>query len=79
MKREDIISGLKMTIGLFLFDPTTGNTLEKHMLNDTDRTTVEACEGAIKLLSGATYMDGYKDGYNSALNVIEMKCEEVRK
>jgi hypothetical protein len=79
MTREDIISGLKMTIGLFLFDPTTGNTLEKHMLNDTDRTTVEACEGAIKLLSGATYMDGYKDGYNSALNVIEMKCEEVRK
>jgi hypothetical protein len=79
MTREDIISGLKMTIGLFLFDPTTGDTLEKHMLNDTDRTTVEACEGAIKLLSGATYMDGYKDGYNSALNVIEMKCEEVRK
>jgi hypothetical protein len=79
MTKEDIISGLKMTIGLFLFDPTTGDTLEKHMLNDTDRTTVEACEGAIKLLSGATYMDGYKDGYNSALNVIEMKCEEVRK
>jgi hypothetical protein len=79
MTKEDIISGLKMTIGLFLFDPATGNTLEKHMLNDTDRTTVEACDGAIKLLSGATYMDGYKDGYNSALNVIEMKCEEVRK
>lgn len=79
MTREDIISGLKMTINLFLFDPTTGETKTKHMLNDMDRTTVEACEGAVKLLNGATYMDGYKDGYNIALNVIAEECKERRK
>ena len=52
MTREEIIDGLRMTIGLFLFDPSTGNVLTKNQLNDLDRTTVEACEGAIKILEG---------------------------
>lgn len=50
MTREEIISGLQMTMDLFLFDPTTGKTTVPDMLNDLDRTTYDACKGAIEAL-----------------------------
>ncbi len=50
MTIKEIIDGLQMTIDLFLFDSETGEDLSKEQLNDLNRTTVEACEGAIELL-----------------------------
>lgn len=49
MTREEIISGLQFTIDMFLFDPNTG---EKYTVprNDMDKTTIDACRGAIELL-----------------------------
>lgn len=49
MTNEEIIQGLQFTIDMFLFDPSTGEVLEKPR-NDMDKTTIEACKGAIELL-----------------------------
>ena len=49
MTREEIISGLKFTIDMFMFDPSTGETLTEPR-NDMDKTTIESCKGAIELL-----------------------------
>ena len=48
MTREEIINGLKFTVGMFLFDPSTGENIEPR--NDMDKTTIDACRGAIELL-----------------------------
>lgn len=52
MTREEIISGLKFTVDMFLTDISGGETksITKEQLNDLDRTTVDACEGAIEFL-----------------------------
>ena len=49
MTREEIISGLKFTVDMFLFDPSTGETYTEPR-NDMDKTTIDACKGAIELL-----------------------------
>lgn len=50
MTVKKIINGLEFTKEMFLFDPSTGEEKTKEQLNDLDRTTVDACEGAIELL-----------------------------
>jgi hypothetical protein len=57
MTREEIIGGLRFTIDMFLLDPSTGEKREEEFLNDMDKTTVDACRGAIKLLE-----QEFKDG-----------------
>lgn len=57
MTREEIISGLQMTMDLFLFDPTTGKTTVPDMLNDIDRETYDACKGAIEALKAQDVTD----------------------
>ena len=49
MTREEIIQGLQFTIDMFLLDPNTGETFTEPR-NDMDKTTVDACRGAIELL-----------------------------
>ena len=49
MTVKEIIDGLKFTVDMFLFDPTTGETLTEPR-NDMDKTTIDACKGAIELL-----------------------------
>lgn len=49
MTVKEIIDGLKFTIDMFLFDPTTGETFTEPR-NDMDKTTIDACKGAIELL-----------------------------
>ncbi len=50
MTREEIINGLKMSMELTLFDPSTGEVMEPRQLNDINRTSYEAYKGAIELL-----------------------------
>lgn len=50
MTREEIISGLKFTVEMFLFDPATGEKYTEPR-NDMDKTTIDACRGAIELLN----------------------------
>ena len=49
MTLDEIIEGLKFTVEMFLFNPTTGETYTEPR-NDMDKTTIDACKGAIKLL-----------------------------
>ena len=49
MTREEIISGLKFTVEMFLFNPSTGEKYTEPR-NDMDKTTIDACRGAIEVL-----------------------------
>ncbi len=49
MTKEEIISGLKFTVEMFLFDPFTGEVYTEPR-NDMDKTTIDACRGAIEFL-----------------------------
>lgn len=49
MTITEIISGLKFTIEMFLFDPNTGEKLTEPR-NNMDKITLDACKGAIKAL-----------------------------
>lgn len=49
MTRKEIIDGLKFTVDMFLFDVSTGETFTEPR-NDMDKTTIDACKGAIELL-----------------------------
>lgn len=49
MTIKEIIDGLKFTVEMFLFDPITGETFTEPR-NDLDKTTIDACKGAIELL-----------------------------
>lgn len=50
MTRKEIIDGLKMTMDLIIFDPSTGEDIDPDDLNDLNRTTYDACKGAVELL-----------------------------
>jgi len=80
MTREEIISGLKFTVDMFLFDTLTGETITEPR-NDMDKITIDACRAAIELLEQEptmqdkqaesekyqkAYDDGYTDGYAQA-------------
>lgn len=56
MTREEIISGLNFTIDMFMFDPSTGETLTEPR-NDMDKITIDACKGAIELLEQQPIID----------------------
>ena len=49
MTIKEIIDGLKFTVDMFLFNPSTGETYTEPR-NDMDKTTIYACKGAIELL-----------------------------
>ena len=50
MDKDKIIDGLRMTMDLFTFDPTTGEEKDPDDLNDLDRATYDACKGALEIL-----------------------------
>lgn len=56
MTRKEIIDGLKFTVEMFLFDPITGETFTEPR-NDMDKTTIDACKGAIELLEQEPVLD----------------------
>ena len=49
MTRYEIVQGLKFTIDMFLLNPNTGEEYTEP-INDMDKTTIDACKGAIELL-----------------------------
>lgn len=53
MTTEEIIDGLRMTAELFRFDPSTGGDA---LLNEEDRITVDACEGALKIIESTRWI-----------------------
>lgn len=61
MTREEIIQGLQFTIDMFLSDPLTGEPITKPR-NDIDKTTIDACKGAIEELQDNSY-ELWKESY----------------
>ena len=49
MTRKEIIDGLKFTVEMFLFNSSIGEKITEPR-NDMDKTTIDACRGAIELL-----------------------------
>lgn len=50
MDREKVIEGLEFTKAMITFNPSTGEDIEPGNLNEEDKTSYDACVGAIALL-----------------------------
>ena len=50
MDREKVIKGLEYTKAMITFNPSTGDDIEPRNLNEANKTTYDACVGAIALL-----------------------------
>ena len=50
MDKDKIIDGLRMTMKLIVFDPSTGKEYSTDILNDLDRKIYDACKGALEIL-----------------------------
>jgi hypothetical protein len=48
--REKVIKGLEFTKAMITFNPSTGEDIEPENLNEADKTSYDACVGAIALL-----------------------------
>lgn len=48
--REKVIQGLEFTKAMITFNPSTGEDIEPGNLNEADKTTYDACVGALALL-----------------------------
>lgn len=49
-EREKVIKGLEFTKAMITFNPSTGEDIEPGNLNEADKTSYDACVGAIALL-----------------------------
>lgn len=91
MTIKEIIDGLKFTVDMFLFDPITGETFTEPR-NDMDKTTIDACKGAIELLeelleqepcedtiSRKAVLDLFNksDGYSWEMSLLKNKIEQL--
>ena len=47
---ENVIKGLEFTKAMITFNPSTGEDIEPENLNEEDKTSYDACVGAIALL-----------------------------
>ena len=56
MTKEEIINGLKLTIGQCLFDPYTME-LSTEQISFTEKLTIDACKGAIDLLEQEPFIN----------------------
>ena len=74
--RENVISGLKYTIELFLFDPATGHSKDPDDLNALDRITYDACVGAIALLKE---QEDLGTELTNAVELIHKKNKRIEK
>lgn len=75
MTKKEIISGLKFTVAMFLFDPTTGEAYEEPR-NDMDKITIDACKGAIELLEKEPCNDTISR--QAVLEAIEDNTKDIR-
>ena len=50
MDMENVIKGLEFTKAMITFNPSTGEDIEPGNLNKENKTTYDACVGAIALL-----------------------------
>lgn len=73
MTITEIISGLKFTIEMFLFDPNTGEKLTEPR-NDMDKITLDACKGAIKALEQLEQLEQQQRDCNTCKHSDNGNC-----
>lgn len=73
MTRYEIIQGLQFTIEMFLYDPITGETINEPR-NDMDKTTIDACKGAIELLKQESYKDEIIILSKALMGIADYEC-----
>ena len=76
MTREEIISGLQFTIDMFLFDPNTGEKYTEPR-NDMDKTTIDACRGAIELLKQEPNCSEIPTGSEKLSSALEKNSKKL--
>lgn len=70
MTLKEIVDGLQFTLDMFLFDPTTGETYPEPR-NDMDKTTIDACKGAIELLEQTRWIP-VSEGFPKHKDILVM-------
>ena len=80
MTIKEIIDGLKFTVEMFLLDPITGETFTEPR-NDLDKTTIDACKGAIELLEQTRWIPVSErlPDYGVAVLTYDGSCYSVEK
>lgn len=74
MTKEEIINGLKLTIGQCLFDPYTME-LSTEQISFTEKLTIDACKGAIDLLEQEPKIGHWIEEKNDYGEVIWWHCD----
>ena len=69
--REKVINGLKFTKAMITFNPSTGEDIEPGNLNEADKTTYDACVGAIALLKE---QEPVKPRYTPPKSIYSWEC-----
>ena len=72
MTKEEIISGLKFTVEMFLFDPSIGEEYTEPR-NDMDKITIDACRGAIELLEQYPYGEKLIDAIDLSIKATDLQ------
>lgn len=75
MTKEEIINGLKLTIGKCLFDPYTVE-LSTEQISFTEKLTIDACNGAIDLLE-QEHTKEEKLKHEPILDKIKAEIEQI--
>lgn len=75
MTKEEIINGLKLTIGKCLFDPYTVE-LSTEQISFTEKLTIDACKGAIDLLE-QEHTKEEKLKHEPILDKIKAEIEQI--
>jgi hypothetical protein len=78
MDRDTIIDGLRMTMDLCVFDPSTGEEIEPHLLNDINRATYDACKGALEILERLD-TDSDTISRQAAIGALDKQIEQCDK
>ena len=86
MTINEIKNGLKFTIEMFLFEPHTGESYTEPR-NDMDKTTIDACKGALKVCDALEKIKSevgslstaweYGQGVEDCYAIIEKCLKEV--
>ena len=80
---EKIIEGLEFTKEMITFDPSTGKDIEPENLNEANKTTYDACVGAIAMLKEQSrkqvlsFGDGYAEGYKTKDQEL-VRCKDCK-
>ena len=77
--REKVIKGLEFTKAMITFNPSTGEDIEPENLNEADKTTYDACVGAITLLKEqCEQIETQKENFASLIARLSTQPEIVR-